>query len=736
MKKLLAVLISVVMALTCCIPAFAAEKTVSNPASAYAEYDKAKVAQNDADYIASLDYDQMAGLLLDWLDRKIAAVAADLNAGEGEQDTYNIVINYVFENNETNEYGGGFYLNSGTINVNGGKVNGNTSYLDGGGVYIQLSDHCEVNGCTITDIGLTMKSSCGVLVMMGVESKVKHNTVANAYYTGISIGWRWEYYDNCIFTRDSIVRGNHVHGCMRNGEMSDGAGIYILGGAEGTVVEDNAVHDLGSSVEGPLASAIYLDESCTDVTVRHNLCWNSDIGLHVNHGKHNRILGNVFAYNRLQGIHYDNSYEGQSNSKVMAFLSQGNIYIQNQGCFLYNGKEDPNNFKEIPYILSCDFFDNDNESMLAFATYLNQTYTIQNVGFGKVMGCVMVSCASALFHTEGGQYIYNGNIDVFLNGSCPAGSVFGMPIPSSVILFPSPYILNPNAFPIRLYIPSGCSSLCFSLAVWSGTDIKMSTPFKYRSTLEGSDTAATADVYITLNAGILYYFTVYASNTDNNMFTDLIVSNINDLKVFDTTFVGGLSHGLTYNHAEIDHTSIPLLASVRELYVRYSVRNMIDINLGSGGTADPWYADEANFYVFSSLRYLYYGSTDSLSGSSSSMHPVGDMLLPVGLTSLMENVNLSVRRLQPSMANMHLCKQLYLYDLASWVRLLQVSDSFFCFSQLIKFHVRSIDPSDAPPIASVLRHSPLLFEASISAAIHDAVVDEGIGNVTCPIQWV
>ena len=30
-----------------------------------------------------------------------AAVAADLNAGEGEQDTYNIVINYVFENNET-----------------------------------------------------------------------------------------------------------------------------------------------------------------------------------------------------------------------------------------------------------------------------------------------------------------------------------------------------------------------------------------------------------------------------------------------------------------------------------------------------------------------------------------------------------------------------------------------------------------------------------------------------------
>ena len=84
MKKFLAVFISVVMALTCCIPAFAAEKTVSNPASAYAEYDKAKVAQNDAAYIASLNYDQMAGLLLDWLDRKIAAVADDFDSFEVE----------------------------------------------------------------------------------------------------------------------------------------------------------------------------------------------------------------------------------------------------------------------------------------------------------------------------------------------------------------------------------------------------------------------------------------------------------------------------------------------------------------------------------------------------------------------------------------------------------------------------------------------------------------------------
>ena len=72
------------MVLMCCLPAFAAEKTIENPASAYAEYDKAKVAQNDAAYIASLNYDQMAGLLLDWLDRKIAAAADDFDSFEIE----------------------------------------------------------------------------------------------------------------------------------------------------------------------------------------------------------------------------------------------------------------------------------------------------------------------------------------------------------------------------------------------------------------------------------------------------------------------------------------------------------------------------------------------------------------------------------------------------------------------------------------------------------------------------
>ncbi|MBQ6067206.1 MAG: hypothetical protein IJK89_10330 [Clostridia bacterium] len=77
MKKVLAIALSVLMALTCMTAAFAAEKTIDAPASAYTPYDVGAVADGD---IANLSYDQIAGVILDWLDRKIADAAADFNA--------------------------------------------------------------------------------------------------------------------------------------------------------------------------------------------------------------------------------------------------------------------------------------------------------------------------------------------------------------------------------------------------------------------------------------------------------------------------------------------------------------------------------------------------------------------------------------------------------------------------------------------------------------------------------
>lgn len=66
--------------LLCILPTAFAGKTITSPASAYAEYDRGKVSESDEDYIASMSYDQLASLLLDWVDKKIAEVTADFSS--------------------------------------------------------------------------------------------------------------------------------------------------------------------------------------------------------------------------------------------------------------------------------------------------------------------------------------------------------------------------------------------------------------------------------------------------------------------------------------------------------------------------------------------------------------------------------------------------------------------------------------------------------------------------------
>ncbi len=73
MKKTLAIILSAVM-LLCLVPfsAFAAEDT----------YDRAAIASDDKGYIASLKTEQIAAVILDWVDRQIAAAAEEFESFE------------------------------------------------------------------------------------------------------------------------------------------------------------------------------------------------------------------------------------------------------------------------------------------------------------------------------------------------------------------------------------------------------------------------------------------------------------------------------------------------------------------------------------------------------------------------------------------------------------------------------------------------------------------------------
>lgn len=81
MKKVISIILSLVLAMLMVVPVFAAEKTVEPAANAYAQYDKAKVASGD---FSDLSYDQIASLIFDFIDKKIAEATADFDNFETE----------------------------------------------------------------------------------------------------------------------------------------------------------------------------------------------------------------------------------------------------------------------------------------------------------------------------------------------------------------------------------------------------------------------------------------------------------------------------------------------------------------------------------------------------------------------------------------------------------------------------------------------------------------------------
>ncbi|MCH5198568.1 MAG: hypothetical protein J1E34_06645 [Oscillospiraceae bacterium] len=79
MKKLISVLLSLAMIFAVMVPVSAKY----DPASAYAEYDAEQIADSNSEYIASLSPDQIAGVILDYVDAYLAGIAEDVEIADG-----------------------------------------------------------------------------------------------------------------------------------------------------------------------------------------------------------------------------------------------------------------------------------------------------------------------------------------------------------------------------------------------------------------------------------------------------------------------------------------------------------------------------------------------------------------------------------------------------------------------------------------------------------------------------